>query len=185
MNTAWVIIALNTIFSSDYATENYLDTYHVSIPIPVVENDKTYVKVVFVGQSAPVHDKPTVLYEDLIITTVSYPDLKISYEKSSAKKHNIKVNENAEIGLLEEGDSPTLSIDQFLQAEEQYNTLLSELLEKDWLNKADINIEQQKQIAAELKSCWDILKVKNLNPLYESIGSNFLNWMDKHAKQQK
>jgi len=182
METVWVILAIKTIFLSDFASENYLDTYHMSMPIPVVENGKTYIKILFVGQSAPIYDKPTVLYEDLIVAKVSHPNLKISYEKSNAKKHNIKIEENREIGLLEEGDNETLTIDQFLQAEEQYNTLLSELLEKDWLKTINKDTERQKIVAAELKSCWEIIKVKNLNPLYESIGSDFLNWMDRHTE---
>jgi len=181
METIWVIIAIKTIFLSEFASQNYLDTYHMSMPIPIVENGKAYIKIAFIGQSAPIYDKPTILYEDLIIAKVSHPDLEILYEKSTVNKHNIKVKQNGEVGLLEEGDNDTLSIDQFLQAEKKYNTLLSELLKTNWLNTTNEDTQRQQIIAAELKSCWEILKVENLNPLYDSIGSDFLKWMDKHT----
>jgi hypothetical protein len=179
MNQTWVVLALATLFKSDFAVQNHLEAYYSSLPVPAYGGNVSYIVIAHVAQSGPIKGRKQILFDKIFVSKIRYPDTALYFNSASASTYNIPVT-NGEIGSIDR--SNVLSVKEYLNAKKEYQILISKVLEKGWLFKSSNDLKEQSETARELLDCWDILKEDRLMPFYEREGSQFLNWMYSNSK---
>ena len=175
MNTAWIVLALNSLFSHEVVVKNHLESYYISLPVPVQEGKHSYMAVAFFEQSGPVAGSPLVLYKNMYLARVRYPDCLIQIRTVDPTMFGITATEN-EIGSIDR--SHIGSVEEYVEAKRSYQELVSEIMENNWLSNKGPQSPREYEARKELRACWEILKEDKLMPFYRQAGGQLLKWMN-------
>lgn len=181
MRETWIFLALAALFKTDTANKYHLESFYTTLPIPVFKDNHTWIKVMHLSQSATIIDAPQILFDDIYVSIVRYPDLEIQTKRARAADFGIKVNAKREIGEIDR--EHIKSVGDFLNAQNEYDFLVSLVLEKKWLEGTKHDVQEQRDTAKKLLACWQMLAEDKLMPFYESEGSQFLGWMKRYGSQ--
>jgi hypothetical protein len=151
------------------------DNEYISIPYPVVEGDKQFVVFTFFSRDAVRPDSKQRIYLPRYEAKVAFLSQEISIKELKTNVYKFKLygeyNFIGNVKILENHAIKTV-----LAADREYESLLSEVLEKGYL-LTNTNDAKQKEIATKIKHDLSILQEKDLAKYDDLNQKCLMDWV--------
>jgi hypothetical protein len=176
MEKVFIVLALQSVYTSDFGKQHLVDNSYASIPYPVIIGNTQWVLFTFFLQDAPGPHSERRLYLPEYQVKVKYPTMEMVVEEIKDNIYHFRLSGPydaiGKIRVLERHDVQT-----WLAAKNEYNQLLSLVLEKEWLLTGGRKAGQ-KEVAAKMEKDLQVLQEDDLKNYDVKNERSISNWID-------